>query len=231
MAIGKRIKKQREKVEITKEYAPLEACKTVAATASAKFDETVDVAINLGVDAKKADQNVKGSVALPHGLGKNIRVVVFAKGEKAREAEEAGADLVGAEDLAQKIQQGFLDFDTLIATPDMMGQIGKIGKILGPRGLMPSPKLGTVTMDIASVVKSSKAGRAEFKVDKEGIVHAALGKASFGGEKLHDNFAALMQALIKIKPSTSKGTYLKRCTMSLTMGPAVKIDLTEYRSA
>ena len=228
---GKRIRKVRELVKAGTQYAPLAACELVASTASAKFDEMVDVALNLGVDAKKADQNVKGSVSLPHGLGKTIRVAVFAKGDKAKEAEEAGADIVGAEDLVAKVQGGFMDFDTVVATPDMMVQIGKIGKILGPRGLMPSPKLGTVTLEIGPVVRSVKAGRAEFKIDKAGIVHTAIGKASFGGQKIHENFITLMQAINKLKPSTSKGLYLKSCSISATMGPAVDVDLNELRTS
>lgn len=228
---GKRIRKQREKIKVGQLHLPQSACEVVASTASAKFDESVDVAINLGVDAKKADQNVKGTVSLPHGLGKSVRVAVFAKGERAQEATAAGADFVGAEDLVQKVADGFMDFDTVVATPDMMGQIGKIGKLLGPRGLMPSPKLGTVTNDVGPTVTSIKAGRAEFKVDKEGTVHTTIGKASFGGNKIYENFVALVTAINKSKPSTSKGTYLKNCTLSLTMGPGVKVDLNELRSA
>lgn len=227
---GKRIKKVRALVERSKFYSVEEACELVSKTASTKFDETVDVAINLGVDPKKADQNVRGSVALPNGLGKTIRVAVFAKGEKAQEAQSAGADIVGAEDLAEKIKGGFFDFDSLVATPDMMGQVGKVGKLLGPRGLMPSPKVGTVTTDIAAVVKSLKAGRAEYRVDKAGIVHAAVGKASFGGKKIAENVHALINALNRAKPSTSKGIYLQNCSISLTMGPGVKVDISPMRA-
>ena len=227
---GKRIKKVRALVERAKLYSVDEACEVVAKTASAKFDETVEVAINLGVDPKKADQNVRGSVALPNGLGKTIRVAVFAKGEKAQEAQAAGADIVGAEDLAEKIKGGFFDFDSLVATPDMMGQVGKVGKLLGPRGLMPSPKVGTVTTDIANVVKSLKAGRAEYRVDKAGIVHSAVGKASFGGKKIAENVNALISALNRAKPSTSKGIYLQNCSISLTMGPGVKVDISPMRT-
>ena len=211
-------------------YYPIdEACKVLASTASAKFDETVEVAVRLGVDPKKADQNVRGSIALPNGLGKTIRVAVFAKGEKAKEAEAAGADFVGADDLAEKIKGGFFDFDTVVATPDMMAQVGKVGKLLGPRGLMPSPKVGTVTVDVANAVKSIKSGRAEFRVDKAGIVHAAVGKASFGAQKIQENVTALMSALNRVKPSTSKGVYLLATSLSLTMGPGVKVDPSTVR--
>ena len=226
---GKRIRKLREQVDAEKLFELAEACKTVAATKSAKFDETVEMVVSLGVDPRKAEQNVRGSVPLPNGLGKNIRVLVFAKGEKAQEATAAGADLVGGEDLVEKIKGGFTEFDSVVATPDMMGQVGKVGKILGPRGLMPSPKIGTVTFEIASTVKSIKAGRSEFRVDKAGIVHTAIGKASFGGEKILENAQAMLQALIKAKPSTSKGVYLKKGSLALTMGPGVKVDLAPFR--
>jgi len=227
---GKRYKAQLAKVNIEKVYALEEACALVASTASTKFDETVDLAVRLGVDPKKAEQNVRGSVALPHGLGKTIRVIAFAKGEKANEAQAAGADIVGAEDLAEKIKGGFMDFDSVVATPDMMVQIGKIGKILGPRGLMPSPKVGTVTQDIGQAVKSIKAGRAEYRVEKAAIVHVPVGKASFGADKIKENVHAIMQALVKAKPSSSKGIYLRSATMSLSMGPGVKVDLSTYRA-
>lgn len=227
---GKRYRNAASKVDVMKAYPIEEACSIVASTASAKFDETVDVAIRLGVDPKKAEQNVRGSVALPHGLGKNIRVAVFAKGEKAKEAEAAGADIVGADDLAEKIKGGFFDFDTLIATPDMMAQVGKVGKLLGPRGLMPSPKVGTVTTDVANTVKSVKSGRAEYRLDKAGIVHSAVGKASFGAQKIQENVNALISALNRAKPSTSKGVYLLSASVSLTMGPGVKIDPSTIRT-
>lgn len=227
--IGKRYRAQRAKVEREKEYELEAACNLVSETASAKFDETVEVAIRLGVDPRKADQAVRGSISLPHGLGKEVRVAVFAKGEKAQEASAAGADVVGAEDLVAKIQGGFLEFDQVVATPDMMGQVGKIGKLLGPRGLMPSPKVGTVTFDVAEMVDSLKKGRAAFRVEKAGIVHAPIGKASFGGQKLLENAMALVQALNKAKPSTSKGIYLKSATVSCTMGPGVKVDLAALR--
>jgi large subunit ribosomal protein L1 len=207
-----------------------EGCQLVAKTASAKFDETVEVAIRLGVDPKKADQNVRGSIPLPNGLGKTIRVAVFAKGEKAQEAQAAGADIVGAEDLAEKIKGGFFDFDNVVATPDMMAQVGKVGKLLGPRGLMPSPKVGTVTFDVAETVKSLKSGRAEYRVDKAGVVHAAVGKASFGPEKILENAQALFQAINRAKPSSSKGVYLQSASLSLTMGPGVAIDVAPLRA-
>lgn len=227
---GKRIKAQRAKVQPGKLYSFNEATEVCVSTASAKFDETVEVVIKLGVDAKKAEQGVRGSVALPNGLGKTVRVAVFAKGEKATEAQEAGADIVGAEDLAEKIKGGFFDFDSVVATPDMMAQIGKIGKILGPRGLMPSPKVGTVTFDVGQAVRSIKAGRAEYRVDKSGLVHAPVGKASFGAAKIKENITALIQALEKAKPSSSKGVYLQSAAMSLTMGPGVKFDIAELRT-
>ena len=226
---GKRIKAQRVKVDANKLYSLDEACGLVVSTASAKFDETVEISINLGVDPKKADQNVRGSVPLPHGLGKNIRVAVFAKGEKIKEAEVAGADIVGGDDLVEKIKAGFAEFDSVVATPDMMAQVGKVGKILGPRGLMPSPKVGTVTFDLGTTIKSLKAGRAEFRVEKAGIVQASVGKASFGGKKIGENIGALVQALNKAKPSTSKGVYLQKGTLSLTMGPGVKFDVAPLR--
>jgi large subunit ribosomal protein L1 len=227
---GKRIKAQRAKVVANKLYSLEEGCQVVVSTASTKFDETVEVALRLGVDPKKADQNVRGSISLPHGLGKNVRVAVFAKGEKVQEALNAGADIVGGDDLVEKIKGGFFDFDSVIATPDMMAQVGKVGKLLGPRGLMPSPKIGTVTFDIAETVKSVKAGRAEYRVDKAGIIHAAVGKASFGGTKILDNVQALLQAVNRAKPSTSKGVYLQTATLSLTMGPGVAIDVGVLRA-
>ena len=227
---GKRFKKVAALVDSQKLYPLTEACDVIAKTASAKFDETVEVVVSLGVDPRKAEQNVRGTTALPHGLGKTVRVAVFAKGEKAKEAEAAGADFIGADDLAEKIKGGFFDFDTVVATPDMMGQVGKVGKLLGPRGLMPSPKVGTVTFDIADTVKSIKAGRAEFRVDKAGLVHAAVGKASFGKDKILENATALVAALNRAKPSTSKGVYIKSASMALTMGPGVKLDPSTIRN-
>lgn len=226
---GKRIRAQRAKVEAGKLYELSKACELVCGTASAKFDETVEIALNLGVDARKAEQNVRGSVALPHGLGKTVRVIAFARGEKIKEAEEAGADIVGGEDLVEKIKGGFADFDSVVAAPDMMAQVGKVGKILGPRGLMPSPKVGTVTFDVGNAIRSIKAGRAEFRVEKAGIVHAPVGKASFGGQKIVENVQAIIAALNKAKPSTSKGVFLQKATLSLTMGPGVAVDLAPVR--
>jgi len=226
---GKRYRAARQKVTPEKIYSIDEACELVVATATAKFAETVDVALVLGVDAKKSEQNVRGSISLPHGLGTTVRVAVFAKGPKAKEAEDAGADIVGADDLAERIKGGFMDFDSVVATPDMMAQVGKIGKILGPRGLMPSPKIGTVTFDVAETVKSIKAGRAEFKIDKAGILHAPIGKATFGGKKLSENFNVLIQAVNKAKPSTSKGVYLQKAVISSTMGPGIALDIAPLR--
>lgn len=226
---GKRMRKLREMVNPLKEYSVEDACKLVVQTKSAKFDETVDLVVTLGVDPRKAEQNVRGSVPLPHGLGKTIRVLVFAKGEKANEARESGAEFVGAEDLVEKINAGFTDFDSVVATPDMMAHVGKVGKVLGPRGLMPSPKIGTVTFEIAATVRSIKAGRAEFRVDKSGLVHTAIGKASFGSDKVVENAMAMLNALQKAKPSTSKGIYFQKAALSLTMGPSVKLDLSPLR--
>lgn len=227
---GKRIRAARAKVEAGKIYSLSEGCEVVAGTASAKFDESVEIAVRLGVDPKKADQNVRGSISLPHGLGKEVRVLVFAKGDKAQEAQEAGADFVGGDDLVEKIKGGFFDFDSVVATPDMMAQVGKVGKLLGPRGLMPSPKVGTVTFDVGDTVRSVKAGRAEYRVDKAGIVHASIGKASFGAEKIVENAQVLFQALNRAKPSSSKGVYLKSASLSLTMGPGVLIDVASLRA-
>jgi large subunit ribosomal protein L1 len=226
---GKRYKKVAALVEANKEYDLKSACELLAQTKSAKFDESVEVVVSLGVDPRKADQNVRGTTALPHGLGKTVRVAVFAKGDKAKEAEEAGADIIGADDLADKIKNGFFDFDTVVATPDMMAQVGKVGKLLGPRGLMPSPKVGTVTFDIKETVKGIKAGRAEFRVDKAGLVHASVGKASFGAEKIQDNVTALVSALNRAKPSTSKGIYIKGASVALTMGPGIRLDSSTIR--
>lgn len=226
---GKRIKALRSKVDSLKQYTLEDACKIATETANAKFDETIEIAVNLGVDPTKAEQNVRGSVALPHGLGKTIRVAVFAKGEKAKEAEAAGADFVGSEDLVEKIKGGFLDFDSVVATPDMMAQVGKVGKLLGPRGLMPSPKVGTVTFDVGATIKSVKAGRAEFRVEKAGIIQAPIGKASFGPKKIFENALAIVQAVQKAKPSTSKGVYLKSAAVSASMGPGIAVDVAPYR--
>jgi len=224
---GKKYKAASAKVDRTKRYKVDEAMGLVKQIATKKFDETVDAAINLGVDPKHADQVVRGAVVLPHGMGKAVKLAVFAKGDKAKEAQEAGADIVGAEDLAEKIQGGFMDFDKLIATPDMMGVVGRLGKILGPRGLMPNPKIGTVTMDLARAVKEQKAGKVEFRVEKAGIVHVPFGKASFDPEKLKANFNAIMEIIYKAKPQTAKGVYVKNVTVSTTMGPGIKLDLAE----
>ena len=225
MAIGKQQKAAKAKVDRTLAYTIEDALSLVKETAHAKFDETVDICVRLGVDPRKADQMVRGAVVLPNGLGKTVRVLVFAKGEKAQEALAAGADHVGADDLVAKIQEGWFDFDTAIATPDMMGTVGKIGKLLGPRGLMPNPKVGTVTFEVGRAVSEAKSGKVEYRVEKAGIVHAPVGKVSFDVEKLKGNIVALMDALVKAKPATSKGTYLKKISVSSTMGPGVNVDV------
>ncbi len=225
--VAKKYKAASAKVDRVKRYKIDEAMSLVKQTATKKFDETVDAAINLGVDPKHADQVVRGAVVLPHGMGKSVKIAVFAKGDKAREAQEAGADLVGAEDLAEKVQGGFMGFDKVLATPDMMGVVGRLGKILGPRGLMPNPKVGTVSMDIARAVKEQKAGKVEFRVEKAGIVHVPFGKASFDPEKLKANFNAIMEIIYKAKPQTAKGVYVKNVTVSTTMGPGIKLDIAE----
>jgi len=204
--------------------------KALLETPYAKFDEGVDLAIRLGVDPKKPDQMVRGTVVLPNGIGKNVRVLVFAKGQKEKEAQDAGADYVGAEDLVEKIGQGWLDFDKAIATPDMMGTVSKLGKVLGPRGLMPNPKVGTVTFDVGKAVKEIKAGKVEFRVEKAGIVHVPVGKASFGFDRLLENIKALLEVILRVKPPTSKGIYLRSITLSSTMGPGVKIDPLNVRN-
>lgn len=217
-------------VDRNKRYSVSEGFKLLKQTAEArktKFDQTVDVAINLGVDPKHADQMVRGAVVLPHGIGKTVRVAVFAKGEKQKEAEEAGADIVGAEDLQKRIEEGFLEFDTLIATPDMMGVVGRLGKVLGPRGLMPNPKVGTVTMDLKKAISDAKGGKIEFRAEKAGVVHAPVGKASFDAEKLEANFTALIDLLMKLKPATAKGVYLQGIALSSTMGPGIKLETLE----
>ena len=215
------------KIDRNKVYQLGAAVDVVKQTAYAKFDETVDVAVKLGVDPRHADQMVRGAVVLPNGLGKNVRVLVFAKGEKEKEALEAGADYVGADDLVAKIQDGWFDFDTAIATPDMMGVVGKIGKLLGPRGLMPNPKVGTVTFEVGKAVKESKAGKVEFRVEKAGIIHAPVGKVSFDADKLKGNLLALVEALVKAKPSAAKGTYIKKISLSSTMGAGINLDISD----
>ncbi|MBU5638332.1 50S ribosomal protein L1 [Geomonas sp. Red69] len=227
MSMSKKLKEARAKVDRTKTYPLTDGLELVKSSAYAKFDETVDLVVKLGVDPRHADQMVRGAVVLPNGLGKDVRVLVFAKGEKEKEAREAGADYVGADDLVAKIQEGWFEFDTAIATPDMMGVVGKIGKLLGPRGLMPNPKVGTVTFDLARAIKESKSGKVEFRVEKAGIVHAPVGKVSFSAETLRQNVVALVEALQKAKPAAAKGTYMKKVAVSSTMGPGVTIDLAD----
>ncbi|MBU8899405.1 50S ribosomal protein L1 [Corallococcus sp. H22C18031201] len=227
---GKKFRAAAELVDRNKRYPIAEGFqllkKTVDSRAT-KYDQTVDVAINLGVDPKHADQMVRGAVVLPHGTGATVRVAVFAKGERATEAANAGADVVGAEDLQKRIEEGFLDFDTVIATPDMMGVVGRLGKVLGPRGLMPNPKVGTVTMDVAKAIRESKGGKVDFRAEKAGIVHAKMGKSSFTADKLEANLNALLDHVMKLKPATAKGVYLKGIAISTTMGPGIKLDTTE----
>ena len=230
MASNKRYNKAKATVTENKAYGTAEAFKLLMGFPKAKFDESVEIAARLGIDVKQADQNVRGSVVLPNGTGKKCRVIVFAKGPKEMEAKDAGADSTGAEDLIEKVSKGWMDFDAVVATPDMMGAVGKLGKVLGPRGLMPNPKLGTVTFDVKKAVTDLKAGMVEFRADKAGIVHAAVGKFSFGEDKLKQNFSALVEALLKAKPSSSKGTYLKSLYISTTMGPSVKLDTVEVRN-
>ncbi len=227
---GKKFVEAAKKIETGKRYPVAEAMELVVATARAKFDETVDAAVRLGVNPAHADQMVRGSVVLPNGLGKTVRVLVFAKGEKEKEALEAGADVVGSEDVVEKIKAGWLEFDRVIATPDMMGSVGKLGKILGPRGLMPNPKVGTVTFDVGKTVQELKAGKVEFRVEKAGIVHCPVGRASFGAEKLAENFLALLEMIIKLKPASSKGIYIKSIALSTVMGPGVKVDPLAVRN-
>jgi large subunit ribosomal protein L1 len=224
MSVGKRLKEARAKVDRFKKHTFEDAVSIIKDISSAKFDETLEIAVRLGVDPRHADQMVRGTVALPSGTGKTVRVAVFAKGDKEREALEAGADVAGGDELIQKVQGGFLEFDKAIATPDIMGQVGRLGKILGPRGLMPNAKLGTVTFDVATAVKELKAGRIEFRVEKNGIVHCPMGKLSFERDRLLMNIAAFMDAIVKAKPATSKGTYIKGLVISSTMGPGVKVD-------
>ncbi|HSL91917.1 MAG TPA: 50S ribosomal protein L1 [Candidatus Limnocylindrales bacterium] len=221
---GKKYLEARTKVNREAKYSLEEALDLLKETAQAKFDETVEVALRLGVDPKYPDQQVRGSVVLPHGTGRTVRVLVFAKGEKAKEGQDAGADFVGAEDLVAKVQGGWLDFDKAVATPDMMGAVGKIGKILGPRGLMPNPKVGTVTFDVARAVRDLKGGKVEFKVDKTGTLHAGIGKVSFGKEKIRANFLTFFEAILKAKPSAAKGTYIRTLALSTTMGVGIRLN-------
>jgi len=221
---GKRYLEVRSRVNRETKYSLDEALALLGQTARAKFDETVEVAMRLGVDPKYPDQQVRGSVVLPHGTGRTVRVLVFAKGEKEKEAKEAGADYVGAEELVAKIQGGWLDFDKAVATPDMMGAVGRIGKILGPRGLMPNPKVGTVTFDVAKAVRDLKGGKVEFKVDKSGTLHAGIGRVSFGPEKIRDNFLAFFEAIVKARPPAAKGTYIRSVALSTTMGPGIRLN-------
>jgi large subunit ribosomal protein L1 len=227
MAEGKRLKNSRKNVEASKRYTINDAFNLVTQTATAKFDESIEVAVRLGVDPKQGDQQVRGAIALPHGMGKAVRVVVFAKGPKEADAKNAGADFVGADDLVAKINEGWLAFDKCIATPDMMATVSKVAKILGPRGLMPNPKVGTVTMNVGEAVAAEKKGKLDYRIDKAGIVHAMIGKKSMGDQKLKDNFMALMGSVVKAKPSSSKGNYVRSITVSSTMGPGIKVDINE----
>ena len=228
MKHGKKYIESAKLVESTKYYEANEALGLVCRTAKAKFDETVEIHIRLGVDSRHADQQVRGAVVLPNGTGKTVRALVFAKGDKIKEAEEAGADYIADDDTVKKIQDGWMDFDVVIATPDMMGVVGRLGKVLGPRGLMPNPKAGTVTPDVAKAIQEAKAGKIEYRLDKANIIHCPIGKASFGGEKLEQNLDALMTAVVKAKPAAAKGTYIKSCTVSSTMGPGVKVNTVKY---
>lgn len=225
---GKRYNAAREMVDRNTFYSLSDAVRLVKGNAGSKFDETIEVAVNLGVDPRHADQMVRGTVSLPHGTGKSLRVAVFAKGDKAVEAEAAGADIVGAEDLMERVQGGDLDFDRCIATPDMMAIVGRLGKMLGPKGLMPNPKLGTVTMDVKGAIEAAKAGQIEFRAEKAGVVHAGVGKASFPEEAIAENIATVVDALNKAKPGGAKGTYMKRVSISSTMGPGVRVDLASF---
>ncbi len=222
--VSKNRAKGDEIVDRTRKYSVEEAASLVKKAKFAKFDETVDIAVRLGVNPKHADQMVRGAIVLPHGTGQTVRVLVFARGEKDREAREAGADFVGADDMVLKVNEGFMDFDRVIATPDMMGAVGKLGRVLGPRGLMPNPKVGTVTFDVGTAVREAKGGKVEYRVEKAGIVHARVGKSSFQEKAIAENALAIIQALVKAKPSTAKGTYLRSITLSSTMGPGVRVD-------
>lgn len=227
---GKKYNAVRDKIDRLKKHTLDEALELLPQVCCGSFDESVDLAVNLGVNPAHADQMVRGTVVLPHGTGRSVRVLVFAKGEKEKEARDAGADYVGADDLVEKIQGGWLDFDKAVATPDMMGLVGRLGRILGPRGLMPNPKTNTVTFDVGTAVSELKAGRVEYRVEKAGIVHLPVGRKSFPAEKLRENIGAVMESLIKAKPASAKGTYIKAVAVSSTMGPGIKVDTTEFRA-
>ena len=227
---GKRIQEARKLIEQDKLYTLEQACEIIDQLPKAKFDETVDIALNLGVNPRKAEENVRGTVSLPHGTGKVLRVAAFCSGEKAKEAEEAGADFVGAQELVEKIQGGWLEFDAAVATPESMALVGRIGKLLGPRGLMPNPKLGTVTQDVGKAIAAIKGGRVEFRVEKNGIIHVGVGKVSFGSQKVSENVQTVLDAVMKAKPQTSKGTYLKSVYVSTTMGPGLALDPTGFKA-
>ena len=231
MARGKNYTEAAKRVDRDRSYSLHEGIELMIAARKTKFDETAEVAMNLGVDPRHADQNVRGAISLPHGTGKSVRVIVFAKGDNETAAREAGADEVGAEELAKKIQDGWLEFDRVIATPDMMSVVGRLGRVLGPRGLMPNPKVGTVTQDVSTAVSEQKAGKIEFRVDKNGIVHLPFGKASFAAEKLVENLVAVADAIMKAKPQSSKGTYLKKVSISTTMGPGIRLDTAALQAA
>lgn len=230
MKVGKKRRDARAQVDRTELYAPLAAVRVAKQVATANFDETVEAHFRLGIDTRQAEQQVRGSVSLPHGTGKTVRVAVFAEGDKAREAEAAGADVVGSDDLVERIQGGFLDFDATVATPDQMSKVGRLGKILGTRGLMPNPKLGTVTMDVARMVKELKAGRVEYRADKFGIVHVPIGRASFSEEALVENYSTILDEIIRAKPSSTKGRYIKSITIATTMGPGIKVDTLKTKN-
>jgi large subunit ribosomal protein L1 len=230
MKYGKRLTEARSRVEQDTIYSPVAAITLAKELSAAKFDETVEAHFRLGIDTRQADQQVRGSVSLPNGTGKTVRVAVFAEGDKAREAEAAGADVVGSDDLVERIQGGFLDFDATIATPDQMSKVGKLGKILGTRGLMPNPKLGTVTMDVGRVVGELKAGKVEYRADKFGIAHVGIGKASFEAAKLVENYGAVLDEIVRAKPAVAKGRYIKSITIATTMGPGIKVDTTKTRN-
>lgn len=227
---GKKYNAALVKVDRNKRYSLADALKLLPELKYSKWDETVDLSIRLGVDPKQSDQMVRGAAPMPHGLGKTVRVIVFAKGDKQKEAQAAGADAVGAEDLVEKIEKGWMEFDQVIATPDVMGLVSKLGRVLGPRGLMPNPKLGTVTFEVAKAIAESKAGKAEFKIDKGAIVHSSIGKISFGYDKLNDNIHALLEAVVRAKPQTSKGIYLRSVTLSTTMSPGIKLDTAQLQT-